>query len=354
MLFEVKDIDRDFYQRNLKDFLPEKIIDIHTHLWLDPGDTSEESNRTVTWPSRVAASNSLEDLRETYRLMFPDKKCMPLVFGTLSNPALERTANDYVGDAALANRLPALLFSYPQWPGDYLRQRLQEKQFLGIKSYLSYAPSYLPAEEIRIFDFFPHHQLEVIDKLGYIVMLHIPRPGRLKDPVNLAQMIEIEEKYPNIKLVIAHVGRAYCQEDVGEAFSVLAGTKKMYFDFSANTNQQVFEQMIKAIGPERILFGSDLPITRMRMRRIEKNGLYVNLVPKGLYGDVSQDKNMGVLEGPEAEKLTFFMYEQINAFRLAAANTGLTAADIEKIFYTNALALCKTVAPDRTFSIEEN
>jgi len=128
----------------------------------------------------------------------------------------------------------------------------------------------------------------------------------------------------------------------------------MYFDFSANTNQQVFEQMIQTFGPERILFGSDLPITRMRMRRIEKNGLYVNLVPKGLYGDISQDKNMGELEGPEAEKLTFFMYEEINAFRLAAANTGLTAADIEKIFYTNALALCKTVAPDRTFSVEEN
>jgi len=198
VLFEVKNIDRDFYQRHLKDFLPEKMIDIHTHLWVDPGNADDESNRTVTWPSRVAASNSIEDLRETYRLMFPDKKCMPLVFGTLSNPALEKQANNYVADSALANRLPALLFSYPQWSGDYLLERLQEKQFLGIKSYLSFAPSYLPAEEIRIFDFFPPHQLEVIDKLGYIVMLHIPRPGRLQDPVNLAQMIEIEEKYPNI------------------------------------------------------------------------------------------------------------------------------------------------------------
>lgn len=353
MLFAVKDIDREFYAGKLKNFLPEKIIDIHTHVWQHQDNASEESNRTVTWPSRVAADNSIGDLRETYRLMFPDKKCMPLVFGTLLKPELEKKANNYVGDAALANRLPALLFSYPQWPADYLRQRLQEKQFLGIKSYLSYAPSYLQADEIRIFDFFPPHQLEVIHKLGLMVMLHIPRPGRLKDPVNLAQMIEIEEKYPNIKLIIAHVGRAYCREDVGNAFSVLAGTKKMYFDFSANTNQQVFEQLIQTFGPERILFGSDLPIARMRMRRIEKNGLYVNLVPKGLYGDVSQDKNMGELEGPEAEKLTFFMYEEINAFRQAAANTGLTPADIEKIFYTNALRLLKSAAPDRTFAIEE-
>jgi len=54
----------------------------------------------------------------------------------------------------------------------------------------------------------------------------------------------------------------------------------MMFDFSANTNQWVFEQLIKAVGPKRILFGSDLPILRIRAKRICENGTYVNLVPK--------------------------------------------------------------------------
>jgi hypothetical protein len=35
-------------------------------------------------------------------------------------------------------------------------------------------------------------------------MLHIPRDGRLKDPVNLRQMIEIEQAYP--RLFIVHGG----------------------------------------------------------------------------------------------------------------------------------------------------
>jgi hypothetical protein len=113
--------------------------------------------------------------------------------------------------------------------GEEFEKAIEEGGFLGCKVYLSNSPRYIPENEIRIFDYLPYHQLEVLNRRGWIVMLHIPRPGRLKDPVNLAQMLEIEEKYPHVKLIIAHVGRAYCNEDIGNAFEVLAGTKNMLF-----------------------------------------------------------------------------------------------------------------------------
>ena len=34
-------------------------------------------------------------------------------------------------------------------------------------------------------------------------MLHIPRNGRLRDPVNLAQMLDIEARYPKLQLIVA-------------------------------------------------------------------------------------------------------------------------------------------------------
>jgi GNAT superfamily N-acetyltransferase len=176
-------------------------------------------------------------------------------------------------------------------------------------------------------------------------MLHIPRNGRLKDPLNLAQLLEIEKSYPNIKLIVAHVGRAYCPEDVGDAFKVLAQTKNMLFDISANTNTGNFVKLIRAVGPQRILFGSDLPITRMRMRRICEKGTYVNLVPKGLYGPVSGDKNMREVTGKNAAGLTFFLYEELAAFQKAARTAGLTAADIEDIFYNNAQRIIEAATP---------
>ena len=33
-LLEIRDVDRRFYHDKLEDFLPDQIIDVHTHVWL--------------------------------------------------------------------------------------------------------------------------------------------------------------------------------------------------------------------------------------------------------------------------------------------------------------------------------
>ncbi|MCK4416841.1 MAG: amidohydrolase family protein [Candidatus Latescibacteria bacterium] len=346
-------MDTKFYQERLRDFLPEKFVDIHTHVWLDKfkGKKSGIPKRFVTWPSRVAHDNPIEDLISTYPLMFPGKYVVPLIFGSvLSLDDDIHGANAYVSECAAKHHFPALIFAAPQWSSTEFEERITTGKFLGAKVYLNLSNPCIPEKEIRIFDFLPHHQLEVLNEHGWIVMLHIPRDGRLKDPVNLAQMLEIEERYPNVKLIVAHIGRAYCPEDVGNAFEVLAETKNMMFDFSANTNAENMEKLIRAVGPKRIMFGSDLPILRMRMRRICENGNYVNIVPKGLYGDISGDKHMRETEGEEADRLTFFMYEEIDAFRCASEAAGLTRSDIEDIFYNNAIrTLSEAGAPISLF-----
>ena len=346
MLFEVKDVDRQVYENELRDFLPEKMIDMHTHVWLDrfKAHSKDAFARVVQWPSLVAKENPVEDLIETYKLMFPAQQVTPLMFSSIKTGDDFDGLNNYIRESSQKYHFPALLYAKPEWSGEEVEKRVIEGGFLGLKVYLNLAPAYIPQAEIRIFDFLPHHQLEVLHQHRWIVMLHIPRDGRLQDPVNLAQMIEIEKTYPGVQVIIAHVGRAYCPEDVGNAFDVLSETEQMRFDFSANTNDWVFEQLINAVGPKRIVFGSDLPILRMRMRRICEDGIYVNLVPKGLYGDVSGDKNMREVSGDEAAKLTFFMYEEILAFKRAAERTGLTQKDITDIFYENGQSLIESIS----------
>jgi predicted TIM-barrel fold metal-dependent hydrolase len=345
MLFEVTDLDRRFYEERLRGFLPETVIDVHTHVWSQQvkAPVSAGPLRAVTWPARVARESSAADLAETYRLMFPGKKVTPLIFGNVLDQADDiEGGNGLVAEEARQFGFPSLLFAKPQWTAEELDRRLVGGPFLGIKVYLTLADAYLPEKEIRIFDFLPPHQLDVIQRRRGIVMLHIPRDGRLRDPVNLTQMIEIEQRWPDVKVIIAHVGRAYCPEDIGTAFETLKQTKRMVFDFSANTNADVFQRLIETVGPGRILFGSDLPITRMRMRRICEKGNYVNLVPRGLYGDVSGDRHMRELTGAEATGLSFFLYEEIDAFRQAAEAAALSRADIEDVFHNNAARLIKS------------
>jgi hypothetical protein len=238
--------------------------------------------------------------------------------------------------------LPTLFrTSYDMTP-DFLEEEVKRGGFLGLKPYLTNCPPYIPSAEIRIFDFLPKEHLEMADKHGWIVMLHIPRAKRLRDAVNVAQIMEIEEKYKNLKLIVAHIGRAYAKEDIGNAFDILKNTKNLVFDFTANVCDDAIRACIEAVGPKRLLFGSDLPIAFMRMYRIVENGEYINVIPRGLYGDVSGEKRMRESDEPD---ITLMIYEQILALKRVAAELKLTDGDVEDIMFLNSKRLIESVNP---------
>ena len=67
-LFEVTPNDRLIWERELRDFLPEHIFDVHTHVYrkqdLKP---RKPGARTVLWPSLVAEENPAEEIFRLYR-----------------------------------------------------------------------------------------------------------------------------------------------------------------------------------------------------------------------------------------------------------------------------------------------
>ncbi len=343
-LFEVTENDKRIYDEELKDFLPDKIIDVHTHVWLDSLTVPLPQNterRAVLWPELVAKDDSLEDLQETYRLLFPGKSVSALMFTSAVHSVESGAANnEYVSQASKRSGWPALYYSHPLQSADEVEQMIRRGGFLGIKSYLSLSPAYIPEAEVRIFDFFPKHQLKRMDEMGAIVMLHIPRHGRLKDPVNLEQILEIKREFPNIRLIIAHVGRAYTKGDVGNAFTdYLNKAPDLMYDFCANCCEYAITEVIRNAGPKHVMYGTDMPILRMRTHRIEENGTYINLVPPGLYGDPKQDPHLREVSEEEAKKITFFVYEELLAFKRACTALGMTKSDVEDMMYNNAAGL---------------
>ena len=335
-MFQLKmtDYDRHVFETELKDFLPDKIIDFHTHLGLLDFDYEGEFKGCSTWTKRVYDEMSAEDLLGAYKQMFPGKKVTPLVFGDCVHNINQ--VNQYVANMAEKYQLPKLYRTSYEMPAEELEENMKKGGFVGIKPFQTFSPSYIPANEIRIFDFLTHEHLEVMDRNGWIVMLHTPRSGRLKDAVDLAQLMEIEEKYPNLKLIVAHIGRAYAKEDIGNAFEILKHTRNMYFDFTANMCDDAIKACIEAVGPERLIFGSDMPIAIMRMYRIVEDGVYYNVVPRGLYGDVTDEAHM---RETDENDVTIMMYEQLRALRRVVTELKLTDCDIEDIVYGNAKRL---------------
>ena len=339
-LLDVKPYDKQYYEEILKPFLPEKFIDCHTHVWLmehDPHKTLRSG--TQNWPGLVAKENSIEDLNETNRLLFPDNKVISVLYGDCAVSIDRKAVNSYVAEKAIDNGYPALYLCHPDTPAEELERIILENPvFKGIKVYLQFAPAYLPADEIRIYDFLTKEHLAVCDKHGWVVQLHIARPKRLADPVNYIQLLEIEQNYPNLQLIVAHLGRAYANEDIGDALDYLKNTEKTVWDFTANTNDWVMEQVLQRFGSDRFIYGSDFPIFRMKSRRTVENGVYINEIPQGQfpYEAIKGDSHMREIPFPEADKITFFIYEEINACRLACQRMGLTKEDVEKIFWSNS------------------
>lgn len=90
------------------------------------------------------------------------------------------------------------------------------------------------------------------------------------------------------------------------------------------------------MGVKRFLFGSDLPIAKMRMYRIVENGIYYNVVSKGLYGDVAGEPH---LRESEEQNTTNMLYEQCLAFKRSAKDLKFSDRDVEDIFYNNATSV---------------
>ena len=340
-LFEVKEIDKKIWEEELKDFLPDKIIDIHTHVYdreiIKAGTPAGLPKPKRTWVSVVMSENKIEHLAQTYKLMFPGKEVTPLMFVTGKYGVKENNA--YLSEAAKEYGWPALYYSHPSQSADELEEEIRKGGFVGVKCYLNRAPSYLPADEIRILDFFPKHQLARLNDMGAICMCHIPRSKRLRDKVNVAQILEIRKEFPKLRFIVAHIGRAYTKEDVGDAFDMLTTEPETMYDFSANCCDYAIREVIKRCGPKHLMFGTDMPVLRMRTHRIEENGTYVNLVPPGLYPNPDSDPHLREVSEEEGEKITFFAYEELLSLKRVAEELNLSREDIEDIMYNNAKRL---------------
>lgn len=343
-VWQYTDVDRAFWQEHLEDWMPEELFDAHTHV-NEPRYCIEpmtEQKRRQYWVNEVSDPIGAADAQRCHETVFPGRKVSCLVFGSPTlEYDIEASNADLHGECARRGWY-RLAVVRPQWSAQRVAQELDLPRTLGVKVYYALIENdpntrdrYL---EASVFDFLPHHQLELLDDRHAWVTLHVPKAARLGHPDNIAEIREIRRRYPNITLVIAHLGRNYTIAHAEQSLPQLADDHGLLFDISAVLNADVLRYAIRTVGPARLLYGTDNPVFYMRGRREHQATTYVNHTNYPFHFNRNR-------EPPEIEATyTLYMYEALRALRWACEMEGLDRRQIEDILCDNALRLVAAVS----------
>jgi len=339
------EVDRRFWREHLADWLPRKIFDAHVHLSLPEhrkAPMTDEMRRQY-WVNELLEPMDSATLARCDSIVYPQRRVAHVAFGWPSLQFDVEAQNEYVSAECAARGWAALALLRPQWPAERVAQELNRPAVIGVKPYYAMIGSSSETRdehlEASIFDFLPHHALEVLNDRRAWVTLHVPRAGRLGHPRNIAEVREIRKRYPNVVLVIAHLGRCYTLPHAEESLAQFADDDGLYFDISAVMNPAVLRLAMEKLGPRRLIYGTDNPVFYMRGRREWHGRTYVNRTNHPFYFNKQR-------EPPEVEAdYTLYMYEALRAIRQACEDVGLERGQIEAIFHDNARRLIDAVRP---------
>jgi predicted TIM-barrel fold metal-dependent hydrolase len=347
-VWQYTDVDRAFWETHLEGWLPRRIFDAHTHV-NEPefriSQPSEEKSRQY-WVNEVSQPIGAAQAQRCQKLVLPGRDFSCLCFGMPTfDYDIERSNERLRAECALRPSWHCLSVVRPQWSAQRVAGELAKAKVLGVKVYyalISPDPTTRDKHlEASIFDFLPHHQLEVLNERGAWVTLHVPKADRLPHPANIAEIRELRRRYPRVILVIAHLGRCYTLPHAQQAFPQLADDEGLYFDCSAVMNPDVHRLALATFGPRRILYGSDNPVFYMRGRRQFHGTAYVNRTNHPFFFNRQR-------EAPEIEAgYTLYMYEELLAIRQACQQLGLGPAEVAAVFHDNAVRLVDSISAAR-------
>ena len=342
-IYTYNDVDRAFWAEHLEAWVPPRVFDGHVHI-VDPRyqiETMTEEMRRDYWVNEVSDTQDAETAARCCEIVYPGRDVRCLGFASPSLGWDIESANLYVSAEMAKRKWYALALVRPTWVAEQVAWWLDQPAVIGVKPYYALI-GHDPATRDRyqgasIFDFLPRHQLEVLDARGAWVTLHVPKAERLGHPDNLREILEIRNRYPNIQLVVAHLGRSYTLPHAEEGLGPLAEDPGLYFDNSAVLNPAVHRYALERLGPERIIYGTDNPIFYMRGRRQWKGRTYINRTSHAFHFNKER-------ESAEAEAAyTLYMYEALKALKEACEDLGIGRGAVEEIFHGNAERLIQKI-----------
>jgi glutamate-1-semialdehyde 2,1-aminomutase len=329
---ELTPLDRELVERRINDFVPARIYDIHAHL-LTPAKELPLYLREeyLGWKEYLAAIGSF----------LPGRNLNGLFFGfpvrnndrTAINQWLETQIR--ASEEQTLNR--GLLLVSPEDDPRQTIHLLAEGSFIGLKPYHCYAPL-ADTTQARVEDFVPEWMWEACDASQGVLMLHIMKERASADEENLSALRRLCGRYPRARVILAHVGRSFSYRTAREGLPQLCDLENLWVDTSAVTESETFRCALETLGPRRMVFGSDFPISQLRGRCVATGKDSFSWFYAGEPGEPSENGGAG--------DMTLIGIESLLCLREAAEDCGLGETEINDIFLHNALRLLDPHLPE--------
>ena len=328
--FEYTHIDSEFYREYIHHRIPAAVFDVHIHCNLPEHVAMVPEERWLSdWALECRHVFPCDDAHFCIKELFP--ACI-YSFAGLPLPVREADMggnNRYLSRMGILKKLIPFMAVRPEWNRDELEKTLLEGGFVGVKPYADMV-SGVKGAEISIFEFFPHEQWDIVNRHHKAVMLHLPRKKRLSDDNNIRELLYARDRYPDVAIIIAHLGRSYTPCFLEEGLRKLVNPEYFYFDTAAVLNPEVYTCAFSAIPAENIFFGTDMPILLWHGKQEWSDTSYTNICRE----DFTWNTNR---RSPKEEALyTLFVYEEVRAILDAVERHGLSEEQKCGIFGNNA------------------
>lgn len=313
---------------SLAGFIPDEIYDIHTH----PYEPSHFGPEAWPWLRNHVGTLGCEEHRRALQRFMPVKKIHGLYFGMPHRTADHDAMNRWVQEETKLNGSElsrSLKVVRPQDDRYEVAHELRNGKYCGIKVYHIYAPR-PDTFNASITEFAPEWMWEILNETQGVLMLHMVRNGAIADLDNQLEIQRLCRKYPRMKLILAHVARSFNYRNGRSGLYTLADLDNVVVDTSAITEVESFKAALEALGPRRILWGSDFAVDQMRGRCVTTGSLFFWLHPELIREDYKTATD---------NEMTLIGIESLLCLREMCDDGGLNKGDINDIFCNNALRL---------------
>jgi glutamate-1-semialdehyde 2,1-aminomutase len=329
--WELTNADRAMIAREVEPFLPDRVFDAHAHLFC------AEHYAPGTRPAHEAGMPDPLGLDAYFRYiewLHPGGRTAGGLFFGLAFTGDRAANNAFVAAEAAAGRArgaPVLgqLIVAPDDDPEQVRAAVRQGGFVGLKCYHTLARVDGPTWHASIESYLAEEHVRVAHEEGLSITLHMVRDRALADSLNQATIRRYCERYPNMRLILAHAGRGFNPWHTIEGVEHLRGLPNVWFDTSAITEAGAFESIVDVFGHTRLLYGSDFYISHLRGRCVAIGDSFHWFYAEDMRLDERHTTLQPVLVG----------LESLRSLRLAARRLRLSDAQIEDIFYNNAAQL---------------